>query len=251
MSKIFISHSKIDYDEVIKFIDFLVLGMGINRDEIFYSSKNTSFDSGQFFIEKIKTELNNCEKVICFITSNYLNSKFCLAEMGAAWIQVGKIIPVLSPPLTHTDLENTPLLGLQVRYQNNAEDMVTLYDEFCRSNIAKSGETSNLNRCLKKYLEEKSNTSLIEKDVNGYYTAEITKIRHTPSSFKCYKLNKPLNLQIGSEENETHWLFFKTGMYKECNVGETVKIMVDNTELRYFPDLKNARNIYPKDLKII
>lgn len=60
-----------------------------------------------------------------------------------------------------------------------------------------------------------------------------------------------MNLQIGNEENETHWLFFKTGMYKECNIGETVKILVDDTELRAFHDLKNARNIYPKDLKII
>ncbi len=251
MSKIFISHSTIDKDEVFLFIDFLVSGMGINRDEIFYSSKNNSFSSGELFIEKIKTELNNCEKVICFITPNYLNSKFCLAEMGAAWIQVGKIIPILTSPLTHADLEKTPLLGLQVRYLNNADDMVTIYDEFCRSNIAKIGETSNLNRCLKNYLKKKSSTSLIDMDSRGYYTAKITDIRRTPNTFKCYKLNKPLNLQIGNEENETHWLFFKTGMYKECNIGETVKILVDDTELRDFHDLKNARNIYPKDLKII
>ena len=46
MSKIFISHSTIDKDEVFLFIDFLVSGMGINRDEIFYSSKNNSFSWG-------------------------------------------------------------------------------------------------------------------------------------------------------------------------------------------------------------
>lgn len=249
MSKIFISHSTLDKNEVFRFIDFLVLGMGIHRDEIFYSSKNNSFYSGELFIEKIKAELKNCEKVICFITPNYLNSKFCLAEMGSAWIQIGKIIPVLTPPLTYADLERTPLLGLQVRYLNNEDDMVTLYDEFCCSNIAKSGETSNLNRCLKNFLDKKNDASLIESDSEGYYTAKITQIRQTPGTFKCYKLNKPLNLKFGGESEETHWLFFKTGMYKECTVGETVKIMVDNTELKDFPDLKNARNIYPKDLK--
>lgn len=50
---------------------------------------------------------------------------------------------------------------------------------------------------------------------------------------------------------ETHWLFYKTGQYQDLETGDQVMFQLDQiNELRSWPDLKNTRNIYVKDLYV-
>lgn len=249
MSRLFISHSSQDQEAVQQFIEFLVLGMGIFRSDIFCTSQSGTLPSGQPFIEHIRGAMSNCQQVLCFLTPNYLRSKFCLAELGAAWIQMGKIIPLVVQPLQYADLNDTPLLGLQMLRQDCSEDLMVLYDELCTLHIAQSGQTAEFNRQLNRYIASLQQLQFVSPDSNGYYSARISAIRHTPSQYRCYKLETPLKLNEKFLPGETHWVFYRAGMYEDLAVGDQIKILIESTELRDFPDLKCARNIYPGDLK--
>lgn len=251
MGQLFISHSSIDKDIAQNLIDFFVLGMGIPRKEIFCTSQSGTLVSGDLFIERIRENLNGCQLIVCILSPNYLRSKFCLAEMGAAWLQTGKIIPLLVPPLRYEDLNDTPLLGLQMSYIDDEDKLFNLYDLFGNLGIIQNRQSAEFSRQMKKFIRTLNDTKFIEPDESGYYHVKIETVRTTPSSFRCYKLAQPLKLHENMVSGETHWLFYRTGMYEDLSVGDTVKILVSSTELRNFPDLKNARNIYPDDLKKI
>ncbi len=252
MYKIFISHSVRDSNEVREFINLLVLGMNIPKEEIFSVLLCDSLPTGEAFSEKIKQEMLAAEKIICFITPNYLESKFCLAELGAAWIQNKKLVPILFSPLDYGSLNNTPLIGMQACFGDKKADLTALHDEFLNGGIVKTANTSELNRCLDIYLASlKREPLLIEKDDDGFYTAKIERVRGVPQNFKCYKIRGLLKLNEAPVEGETHWIFYRTGMYRELKPGDTVRLKVGRTEMRQFRDLPNARNIYPDSLEAL
>lgn len=86
MSRLFISHSSQDKEAVQEFVEFLVLGMGVSREDIFCTALNGTLPIGQPFVETIRSAMQDCQQVLCFLTPNYLQRKFCMAELGAAWI---------------------------------------------------------------------------------------------------------------------------------------------------------------------
>lgn len=253
MHRIFISHNSKNSEEVKRFTDFLVLGMNIPRDEIFSSSRSDSLQTGENFADEIKEALKSAEKVICFITSNYLQSKFCMAELGAAWVQEGKIIPLLLPPVDYADLRDTPLIGVQMRRCDSKEDLTAVYDELCNSEIIRTRNTNEFNISVNKYIRTIQRTPVIEMGQDGYYTVTISEVRsNMRKEYRCYKIHGLLKLDgIETDPNETHWIFYRTGMYRDLKVGDAAKIKVSKTESKYFPDIKKARNIYPDDLRLI
>lgn len=248
MSRLFISHSSQDKKAVQEFVEFLVLGMGISREDIFCTSLNGTLPTGQSFIDHIRNALRDCQQVLCFLTPSYLQSKFCMAELGAAWIQTGKIIPLLVSPLQYTDFNDTPLLGIQM-LRRERSDLMDLYDTLCACQVAKSGQTAEFNRQLESYLQHTCQSQLIAPDANGYYHVKITEVRSTPPQYRCYKLEKLLQLRENMTPNESHWIFYRAGMYEDLAVGDTVAVLISSTELRRFSDIGYARNIYPEDLK--
>lgn len=250
MSYLFISHSAVDREQVERFLDFLVLGMGIAREEIFCTSQNGALRPGAPFIQEIRKEMADCRQVLCLISPHYLRSKFCLAEMGAAWFQQDKLLPILIPPARYQDLEDTPLKGLQTLRQNDKDDLMTLYDQLCACGIAQTGRTAQFSRQLAQYMDwlRSRQQERIPPDQNGFYCAQVEQIRNTPPSFRCYKLRGLLQLPEQAAPGETHWLFYRTGVHEDLAVGDTVRFSVASSELRQFPDLKNARNLYPAEL---
>lgn len=110
MGKIFISYSSKNKELTEKFIEFLQLGMGIGREDIFCTVSAHTLKTGEPFIEAIRKELKDCEAVISLITEDYLNSKFCLIEAGAAWAMSKRYFPLLTVPFS--DLAGTLLQGL-------------------------------------------------------------------------------------------------------------------------------------------
>ena len=250
MSRLFISHSSQDKEAVQEFVEFLVLGMGISREDIFCTSLSGTLPNGQPFIDSIRSALRDCQQVLCFLTPSYLQSKFCMAELGAAWIQTGKIIPLLVSPLQYGDLNNTPLMGMQM-LRRERSDLMNLYDELCACQVAKSGRTAEFDRQLKAYLQHTSRSQFVIPDAEGCYYIKIAAVRPTPPQYRCYKLEKLLQLRETMAPNESHWIFYRAGMYEDLAVGDTVAVRIDSTELRSFPDIGYARNIYPKDLKKI
>jgi len=115
MSKsVFISHAVKDKDLVKEIVDLIEEGMGVPEEEIFCSSLNGyGIPSGRNFVTYIKEQLLEPKVVILVLTPAYFESKFCLSELGAAWIKSHEIFPILVPPLKYSDVKDV-LLGTQV-----------------------------------------------------------------------------------------------------------------------------------------
>lgn len=121
--KIFISHSSKDKELVLMFVDLLVQGFHIDYDEIFCTSMDNALRVGEDFIKSIKENLHDSEIVLFLITQNYIDSKFCTMEMGAAWAFKDNIFPIIVPPLDYNILNDTPLKITQSIILSNAEDL--------------------------------------------------------------------------------------------------------------------------------
>ena len=121
--KIFISHSSKDKELVLLFVDLLVQGFHIDYDEIFCTSMDNALRVGEDFIKSIKENLHDSEIVLFLITQNYIDSKFCIMEMGAAWAFKDNIFPIIVPPLDYNILNDTPLKITQSMILSDAEDL--------------------------------------------------------------------------------------------------------------------------------
>lgn len=251
MKRLFISHSTIDEFTVQQFNDFLIAGMGVAHNDIYCTIHRRTISPGTPFLSNIKESLSCCHKIICLITPSYLHSRNCMGELGAAWFQNEKIIPIIVPPATFSDLNNTPLLGTQALCANSRKDLAELYDVLKDAGIAQNLSTSEFNRQLDKYIDILAKPQLIKSTGDKHYCAAIEAIRYASPNYRCYKLNGLLELDEEISEDETHWLFYRTGMYEDLRQGDYVSFSVSSTAVRDFPDLKNARNIYPNALKRI
>lgn len=253
MAKIFISHSSENKDLVEILAEFLQLGMGINRDDIFCTSLAGNLPSGEAFIPNIKRGLENGEAVIFLITEEFLRSPFSLAEMGAAWALGKRIYPLLT--VEAEKLNRTPLLGVQMRFLNSEDELSTIYDEFCESGIVMRRRTAEFYRRLPKFIEDVNRTvkgdRLLKADSNGYFCTEITEVRKVPAPYRCYRIKGHVASWKADKEAKSDWLFFREGVYPDLKEGNRVKFKIYKTEVCPFPDLGLAKNIYPAELDII
>lgn len=264
METIFISHSTKDTEKVKGFMEFLQVGMGIGREQIFCTSVSGTLRPGMDFIKCIKDAMRDCKVVIPLISENYMKSNFCFMELGAAWMlseerEDGKEMwPLLTGKMKFDDLKDTPLCKLQMFCLESQDDMAALYDLLCDKKLVGKRNTPLFNQKLPEFIKlvqkkESDSNIILHSDENGYYVAEIVEIRSLPSSYRCYKIEGLVesNLFDGYKDGETHWIFFHAGIYEDLSVGDLVKFKIDKTELRQFRDLKNARDIYPSDLRKI
>lgn len=115
MSKsVFISHAVEDRALAAEVVTLIEEGIGVPESEIFCSSlKGYGIPTGQNFVTYIKAQLQGPKVVVLLLTPAYFESKFCVSELGAAWIKSHAIFPILVPPLDYKDVKDV-LLGTQV-----------------------------------------------------------------------------------------------------------------------------------------
>jgi hypothetical protein len=107
---VFISHASRDVELVSALVDMLRVGVGLRDEEHFCSNlPGTSVKPGQDFVERIRTELFGTVLAIEIVTPSYLESKFCLCELGGLWVTMKQNFPLLVAPCRHEDL--TGVLG--------------------------------------------------------------------------------------------------------------------------------------------
>lgn len=121
--KIFISHSSEDKELVLMFVNLLTHGFHIDNNEIFCTSMDNSLKVGEDFIVSIKENLKESEIVLFLITPNYIASKFCIMEMGAAWAFKNNIVPIIVPPLDYNVLNDTPMKTIQGMILNDEQEI--------------------------------------------------------------------------------------------------------------------------------
>jgi hypothetical protein len=112
MSDIFISHAVADRDLARLLVDFLTEAIGVPASAIFCSSiKGHGIPLGEDFNEHIKKKIKQPKLVILLMTPAYMESSFCLMELGAAWAQSATSLPIVVPPINFNEVTKT--LGLK------------------------------------------------------------------------------------------------------------------------------------------
>ncbi len=100
MPKVFISHSSADKELADALFDLLQTGCDLSARDIFCSSiDGAGIKTGEDFVKWIDMELRHATLVLLIVTPNYFISKFCIAEMGAAWTLDKKVFPILLPEM--------------------------------------------------------------------------------------------------------------------------------------------------------
>ncbi|WP_025591951.1 toll/interleukin-1 receptor domain-containing protein [Agrobacterium tumefaciens] len=109
---IFLSHAAADEKLVKEFEKYLSRALGIPSAEIFCSSlEGQGVTKGDGFVDSIREAANNSKAVVALISPAYLDSAFCMGELGAAWILQTHRLPLIVPPNTFKNM-NATLLGI-------------------------------------------------------------------------------------------------------------------------------------------
>jgi hypothetical protein len=154
LSKVFISHAVVDRKLVECFVDLLHAGMNINYNDI-YCTSNGKIPSGESFTEDIRQNLIASNAIIFLMTKSFFESKFCLNEMGAAWLLGRTIIPILTPALNFKILENTAFKGLQARRIHVKNDIVEIYQELVSNGVVVSPVYNRFNLKLDEFISKR------------------------------------------------------------------------------------------------
>jgi hypothetical protein len=125
--KVFISHAVVDIKLAEALHDVLDHGFGINPAEIFRSSAAGSIASGEDFIRKILGALSEADYVICVVTPGYLDSQFCIAELGISQnrnlVKTGLLHGLVVEPATFKTATAGVLVSTQLVSADNLNDI--------------------------------------------------------------------------------------------------------------------------------
>ena len=132
MPKIFISHAAADKHLVDDLKQMIQTAVGLAPGEFFYSSgKGTGVPAGHNFVEYIRDEIDDATFVVSVVTPAFRESEFCLAELGAVWVSVGKAFcPLCTPDVNRGDLRAT-LAGIQVERIDDDASLADLLQRIC------------------------------------------------------------------------------------------------------------------------
>lgn len=111
MADVFISHAVADEPLATLFTSFLKEAVGVPAAAIFCSSvKGHGIPLAVNFNDYMKTEIQQPKLVVLLMTESYMESAFCLMELGAAWAKSHTTLPVVVPPVPFLTVTKT--LGL-------------------------------------------------------------------------------------------------------------------------------------------
>ena len=132
----FISHSSKDADiarEVKKLIDSLS-----SKSGAFCTSTLGVIGNGEDFVKTIEKKLDECDYIIVLLSKNYVESKYCMLELGfsyARWVHTKKaIINILTLPGGEGLLNETPLNHLQYHSLLNEDTWVLFLNNLRKMN---------------------------------------------------------------------------------------------------------------------
>jgi hypothetical protein len=156
MSKIFVSHAALDAILARDLVDLMRLGIGVSGSESFFSSAPGSIPNGEFFVQRILTELNASDLIICIVSRAYLKSQFCLAEVGAAQVRrmngTGDLYTLLVPPTSFTEL-SAVLYGTQSGDILNSKCLDELHDRIVHK-LERRAHTATWNEQRDKFMDK-------------------------------------------------------------------------------------------------
>ena len=211
--EIFISHAIRDRKLVEEFSERVRLGLDLKSENIFCSSlEGMDIPPGVNFSDFIREQIHNPRIVIFMISPAFLESQFCMCELGATWVMAHEQIPLLIPPVGNEHMrgvlgnvqaericEKESLNKLAERIKQNLQIEVNLpvwsknVDKFLRKvenlygsefTVVPAEKYNDLNATYNSLLEEnekleeeiQSQKDLIKKLENAKSSEEVAKI---------------------------------------------------------------------------
>lgn len=129
MSKeIFISHAQLDSEIADSVVDLLQTGLDISSSKVFCSSlEGLGIPPGENFVSFIHKQIQEPKAIIPLVSKSYLESVFCLCELGAAWGFSHRCFPLVISPVDFSDLKAV-LTGIQAARINDPQGLNTFAD---------------------------------------------------------------------------------------------------------------------------
>ncbi len=105
MISVFVSHSVKDCFIAKSFVKHILnLGLGIENKEIrCVSAPSNKIPPGRDWRNSLQKDIKSCKVIFQIITQNFLESKFCQYEVGAAWLSEAYIFPLIVDPISFSD----------------------------------------------------------------------------------------------------------------------------------------------------
>jgi hypothetical protein len=127
--RIFLSHAAAD-KKLIEAVETLITkATGVTSGDVFCSSlEGQGVSTGDSFVDSIRGQLVGAKVVIAIITPAYLDSAFCMAELGAAWALKTSRVPIIVPPNSFAVM-NATLLGIAGVMLDNEDGMDLALEE--------------------------------------------------------------------------------------------------------------------------
>ncbi len=170
VKKIFISHSHGDKSVASALVDLIESCCGVNAAEIFCSSvEGLGGKNGKILSKDVREKLLESDFVITYLSKNYRNSEFCLAELGAVWILSEKknFIPLSDPSLSDS-VFNGVVAGVNIGCVND-ETIHNMIDEIGKK-YPKEVSSIRIARKIKKFIEDyPQNVKMCEP---GFFVSE-------------------------------------------------------------------------------
>src|ERR1022692_2383676 len=130
--RIFITHATNDGRLAEVFVDLLVSGADFAASQIFCSSvEGHTIPTGVEIKDFLREELSAGAAVIGLISTKYLESTWCLCELGATWALAKKFFPILIPPMKHASLPSF-LASTQSLLVEDEGHLDRLFDELSK-----------------------------------------------------------------------------------------------------------------------
>ena len=227
--KVFISHASVDNKLVNIIIEFLN-NVGINNDDIFCTSISGALEGGKHFVKQIKDNVRGSKVVIFLLSERFFLSYFCLAELGAAWALNQNVLPVIVPPISTTEYNSTPLIGVQALSMGNGNFASELFNDLIRKDVIAADTIVDTNKLFDNFNSKiKAELNILRKDSKGFYVARLSDnqtrqvkqpISQPPldqflvgdrflyQNETLWKLNGLLDIEMDSNITE-HWIAIK------------------------------------------
>ena len=243
----------------------------LNALENYFNIKiwsDKKIETGSEWDSTISRKINETAVAILLVSKDYLASKYIAKKemkpiFEAHYNGELEVIQVIITPCIFSKIENLsklqaindpkqPLCAMTVIEQDYvwsklAEKVLEKLEK--RSELHKSKkDTKELHKIKYKNIAQKTEPL----NTNWHRATIVEKRSNVREDYRCYKLDKTLPLpECEIAENESHWLFYRTGEFEDLEVGHKVIFNVTKiNELRNWNDLKNTRNIYVSELLI-
>jgi hypothetical protein len=167
---IFVSHPQEDRRLADAVTTLLVDGCGLSTDQVFCSSRpGAGVPAGQDFKHYMREQLAQTTLLIQLITPAYLDSTFCMFELGAAWVKEIETFPLVVRPVT-TDALDAITGGVQAKSIRDRDDL----DELMHTVSSQRRTTVDLETWRRSRTSFLRKAARLEAKVSGRRTVTVS-----------------------------------------------------------------------------